>query len=137
MRVNFVLPEVVTGLRRNLTMTVAMILTTAISLGLVGTGLLAVRMIDRTEEIYYDKVQVSITRTSRPTTPTAAQPVCAGLERRWRLAAERRRYRTRPRSRPTSATSSCSPGRQLVDARCDRSAAGELRVELVNPERWR
>src|SRR5688572_1040923 len=60
MRVNFVLSEVATGLRRNLTMTVAMILTTAISLGLMGTGLLIAGMITEMKEIYYDKVQVSI-----------------------------------------------------------------------------
>jgi cell division transport system permease protein len=60
MRVNFVLSEVATGLRRNLTMTVAMILTTAISLGLMGTGLLIAGMISEMKQIYYDKVQVSI-----------------------------------------------------------------------------
>jgi cell division transport system permease protein len=60
MRVNFVLSEVATGLRRNLTMTVAMILTTAISLGLMGTGLLIAHMISEMKDIYYDKVQVSI-----------------------------------------------------------------------------
>src|SRR5215213_611061 len=60
MRVNFVLSEVATGLRRNLTMTVAMILTTAISLGLMGTGILIAGMISHMKEIYYDKVQVSI-----------------------------------------------------------------------------
>jgi cell division transport system permease protein len=60
MRVNFVLSEVATGLRRNLTMTVAMILTTAISLGLMGTGILIATMISDMKEIYYDKVQVSI-----------------------------------------------------------------------------
>ena len=58
MRADFVLCEVVTGLRRNLTMTIAMILTTAISLGLLGTGLLAVRTIDRTEQLYCDRVEV-------------------------------------------------------------------------------
>ena len=60
MRVNFVLSEVATGLRRNLTMTVAMILTTAISLGLMGTGLLIAGMISDMKDIFYDKVQVSI-----------------------------------------------------------------------------
>ena len=60
MRVNFVLSEVATGLRRNLTMTVAMILTTAISLGLMGTGILIAGMITDMKAIYYDKVQVSI-----------------------------------------------------------------------------
>jgi cell division transport system permease protein len=51
---------VATGLRRNLTMTVAMILTTAISLGLMGTGILIAGMITDMKAIYYDKVQVSI-----------------------------------------------------------------------------
>jgi cell division transport system permease protein len=60
MRVNFVLSEVATGLRRNLTMTVAMILTTAISLGLMGTGILIANMITDMKAIFYDKVQVSI-----------------------------------------------------------------------------
>ena len=60
MRANFVLSEVAAGLRRNLTMTVAMILTTGISLGLMGTGLLIANMIGDMREIYYDKVQVSI-----------------------------------------------------------------------------
>ena len=43
MRFGFLINEVVTGLRRNVTMTVAMILTTAISIGLFGGGLLVVR----------------------------------------------------------------------------------------------
>jgi cell division transport system permease protein len=60
MRANFVLSEVAAGLRRNLTMTVAMILTTGISLGLMGTGLLIANMIGDMREIYYDKIQVSI-----------------------------------------------------------------------------
>ena len=60
MRVNFVLSEVAAGLRRNLTMTVAMILTTGISLGLMGTGLLIANMIGDMREIYYEKIQVSI-----------------------------------------------------------------------------
>ena len=42
MRASFVFSEVLTGLRRNITMTIAMILTTAISLGLLGGGLLVV-----------------------------------------------------------------------------------------------
>ena len=60
MRANFVLSEVAAGLRRNLTMTVAMILTTGISLGLMGTGLLIANMIGDMREIYYEKIQVSI-----------------------------------------------------------------------------
>ncbi|PRZ29018.1 cell division transport system permease protein [Antricoccus suffuscus] len=60
MRLKFILSEVAAGLRRNLTMTIAMILTTAISLGLLGAGLLIAREISAMKTIYYDKVQVSI-----------------------------------------------------------------------------
>lgn len=67
MRLKFILSEVGTGLRRNLTMTIAMILTTAISLGLLGTGLLIKREIDAMKDIYYDKVQVSIFLTDEVT----------------------------------------------------------------------
>lgn len=67
MRLKFILSEVGTGLRRNLTMTIAMILTTAISLGLLGAGLLIKREIDAMKDIYYDKVQVSIFLTDEVT----------------------------------------------------------------------
>jgi cell division transport system permease protein len=60
MRFSFVLTEVLNGLRRNVTMTVAMILTTAISLGLLGGGLLVVRMIDHMRDNYGDKIQVNV-----------------------------------------------------------------------------
>ncbi|GAA3054147.1 MULTISPECIES: permease-like cell division protein FtsX [Actinokineospora] len=64
MRASFVFSEVVTGLRRNITMTIAMIITTAISLLLLGGGLLVVRMIDNTKELYQDKVEVNIYLTN-------------------------------------------------------------------------
>jgi cell division transport system permease protein len=81
-RSDFVVREVVTGLRRNVTMTVAMVLTTAISLGLVGTGLLAVRTIDRTEQLYSDRVEVQVALTSDVSAndKDCSQPVCAGLK---------------------------------------------------------
>ena len=58
MRFGFLLNEVLTGLRRNVTMTVAMILTTAISIGLFGGGLLVVRLADNSRNIYLDRVPV-------------------------------------------------------------------------------
>ncbi|HEY0450806.1 permease-like cell division protein FtsX [Actinophytocola sp.] len=64
MRASFVFSEVLTGLRRNVTMTVAMILTTMISLALLGGGLLVVRMIDKTQAVYEDKLQVNIYLTN-------------------------------------------------------------------------
>ncbi|WP_219412720.1 permease-like cell division protein FtsX [Pseudonocardia nigra] len=81
MRSDFVVREVFTGLRRNVTMTIAMVLTTAISLGLVGTGLLAVRTIDRTEQLYSDRVEVQVALTSDVSAADTdcSQPICQGL----------------------------------------------------------
>ncbi|WP_179474581.1 permease-like cell division protein FtsX [Mycolicibacterium vinylchloridicum] len=60
MRFGFLINEVYTGLRRNVTMTVAMILTTAISLGLFGGGLLVLRMADQSRHIYLDRVESEV-----------------------------------------------------------------------------
>ena len=81
MRSDFVVREVATGLRRNVTMTVAMVLTTAISLALVGTGLLAVRTIDRTEQLYSDRVEVQVALTADVSAADkdCSQPICVGL----------------------------------------------------------
>ena len=60
MRASFLFSEVTTGLRRNLTMTIAMILTTAISLALFGAGLLVVQMAGKTQQIFLDRVEVQV-----------------------------------------------------------------------------
>ena len=60
MRFGFLINEVLTGLRRNVTMTVAMILTTAISIGLFGGGLLVVRLADNSRNIYLDRVESQV-----------------------------------------------------------------------------
>ncbi|OBG60442.1 MULTISPECIES: permease-like cell division protein FtsX [unclassified Mycobacterium] len=60
MRFGFLFNEVLTGLRRNVTMTAAMILTTAISIGLFGGGLLVVRLADNSREIYLDRVETQV-----------------------------------------------------------------------------
>ncbi|GLZ41629.1 permease-like cell division protein FtsX [Actinokineospora sp. NBRC 105648] len=81
MRASFVFSEVVTGLRRNITMTIAMIITTAISLALLGGGLLVVRMIDKTKVLYQDKVEVSVFLTNDVSSSDkgCANDPCKGL----------------------------------------------------------
>ena len=64
MRLGFLLNEVVTGLRRNVTMTIAMILTTAISIGLFGGGLLVVLLADHSRNIYLDRVEAQVFLTN-------------------------------------------------------------------------
>jgi len=83
MRASFVFSEVVTGLRRNVTMTIAMVLTTAISLGLLGGGLLIVRLIDKTNNIYYDRVEVAVFLTDEVSASDAGctKAPCTDLRR--------------------------------------------------------
>lgn len=75
MRFSFLLGEVVTGLRRNITITLAMILTTAIGLGLFGSGLLVVQMAAKTQQIFLDRVEVQIFLTDDI---SANDPACSG-----------------------------------------------------------
>ncbi len=81
MRFGFLLNEVLTGFRRNVTMTAAMILTTAISIGLFGGGLLVVRLADNSREIYLDRVetQVFLTDDISANDTTCASAPCKGL----------------------------------------------------------
>ena len=72
MRAQFVLQEVWTGLRRNLTMTVALVVVVAISLSLLGTGLLFVKQVDDTRTYWQGKVQLSIYLC----TTTSVSPQC-------------------------------------------------------------
>ena len=81
MRFGFLLNEVFTGLRRNVTMTIAMILTTAISIGLFGGGLLVVRLADNSRAIYLDRVetQVFLTNDVSANDPTCDADPCKAL----------------------------------------------------------
>ncbi|MDQ3761870.1 MAG: permease-like cell division protein FtsX [Actinomycetota bacterium] len=81
MRASFVFSEVVTGLRRNVTMTVAMVLTTAISLGLLGGGLLVVRTIDRMQQDYFQRVEtvVYLSADISANDPACTSSTCSAL----------------------------------------------------------
>ncbi len=60
MRSGFVFKEVRIGLRRNLTMTFAVMITVAISLTLLGIGFLANSQVKVMKDYWYDKIEVSV-----------------------------------------------------------------------------
>jgi len=60
MRAQFVAREVSHGLRRNLTMTLAVMITVAVSLGLFGGALLLRAQVSTMKDFWYDKVEVSL-----------------------------------------------------------------------------
>ncbi|GLZ47635.1 cell division protein FtsX [Actinomycetospora sp. NBRC 106375] len=118
----FVWREALVGLRRNLTMTIAMIITTAISLGLLGAGLLAVRTIDRTEDLYYSliAVQVALDEPTSADDPDCSTPVCTDL---------RRDLEANPLVASVEYES-----RDAAFARFQRIYAGQSILQLVRPQ---
>ena len=60
MQIKFVLREAFKGLGRNLTMTIALVITTAISVALVVAGVLVSNMARETQDIYLERVEVMI-----------------------------------------------------------------------------
>ena len=74
MRASLILNEVGIGLRRNLTMSIALVITFAVSLGLLGGALLVRDQVDVMKDYWYDKVQVSIFLCTK----NSDSPSCAG-----------------------------------------------------------
>lgn len=57
---NYVIREAFKGLAHNITMTIALVITSAISLALLGTGFLVTEMTSNTKNIYLDRVEVLV-----------------------------------------------------------------------------
>ncbi|MEU8814948.1 permease-like cell division protein FtsX [Actinoplanes sp. NPDC048796] len=60
MRLKYVLNEVLVGLWRNVTMTVAMIITMSVSLTMLGASVLLYLQVDQMKDYYYGNIEVSI-----------------------------------------------------------------------------
>jgi len=60
MRAKYILSEVFTGLWRNVTMTVAMIITMAVSLTMLGAGVMLYMKVNEMKSFFYTKIEVSI-----------------------------------------------------------------------------
>jgi cell division transport system permease protein len=135
-RTDFVVREVLTGLRRNVTMTIAMVLTTAISLGLVGTGLLAVRTIDRTEQLYSDRVEVQVALTSDVSAadPDCSQPVCSALRAQLEAAPQVESVRYENQQEAYERYLQLFRGQALADLVRPQSLPSTLRVRLADQE---
>jgi cell division transport system permease protein len=135
-RTDFVAREVVTGLRRNVTMTVAMVLTTAISLALVGTGLLAVRTIDRTEQLYSDRVEVQVALTSDVSAADTdcSQPICSGIKATLENSPLVSSVRFESQQQAYERYLQLFKGQSLADVVRPQSLPATLRVKLTDPD---
>src|SRR5215218_9335138 len=136
MRSDFVAREVFTGLRRNVTMTIAMVLTTAISLGLVGTGLLAVRTIDRTEQLYSDRVEVQVALTSDVSSEDTdcSKPVCSALRAKLEASPLVESVRYENQQQAYERYLQLFKGQALADVVRPQSLPATLRVRLSDQQ---
>ncbi len=75
MRARFLLSEVRIGLRRNLTMTFAGVITVAISLSLLGIGLLSNAQVGAMKDYWYNKIEVSVYLCGS----LSESPSCSGI----------------------------------------------------------
>jgi cell division transport system permease protein len=88
MQLQRILSEVGIGLRRNLTMTIAMIVTMTVSLAMLGSGLLIREQVATMKDYWYDKVEVSVFLCGE-----SSGPACGGSvteEQRAQLLADLR-----------------------------------------------
>jgi len=60
LRLKYVLNEVLVGLWRNVTMTIAMIITMSVSLTMLGASVLLYLQVDQMKDYYYGEIEVSI-----------------------------------------------------------------------------
>jgi cell division transport system permease protein len=133
-RFGFLLNEVLTGLRRNVTMTVAMILTTAISVGLFGGGLLVVQLADNSRAIYLDRVesQVFLTTDVSANDPACDADPCKAL--RGKIEARKDVKSVRFLNRDEAYTDAIRKFPQFKDVAGKDSFPASFIVKLDNPE---
>jgi cell division transport system permease protein len=80
MRLKYVLSEVAVGLWRNVTMTIAMIITMAVSLTLLGASVLMYWQVNQMKDVYYEQVEVTVFMKTQDTTQAERDAIDADLK---------------------------------------------------------
>ncbi|SFN85818.1 MULTISPECIES: permease-like cell division protein FtsX [Actinomadura] len=144
MRVQFVLQEIWIGLRRNMTMTISLVITVAIAMALFGTGLLLREQVRASKSYWYDKIEVSIFLCAK----TSSNPVCqkqdVSDQQRQTLKAQLEKmpqvsnvqYETKQQAYERFKDRfSGSPG--FVESTREGDIPDSFRVKLKNPEEYK
>jgi len=134
MRAGFLVNEVYSGLRRNVTMTIAMILTTAISIGLFGGGLLVIQLAKQSRNIYLDRVesQVFLNNDVSANDPTCDADACKAL--RAQIEARDDVKSVRFLNRDDAYTDAITKFPEYKDVASKDSFPASFIVKLNNPE---
>ncbi|ALG85522.1 permease-like cell division protein FtsX [Gordonia phthalatica] len=140
MRLNFILGEVLNGFRRNITMTIAMVLTTAITLGMLGGGLLVIQMANQSQKIFLDRVEMQFFINDAVTAkdPNCLEAPCTTL--RGDLEAEQGvasvTFISQEQAFETAKQSWEKESPELADFIRKEAYQGALRVRMADPERF-
>ena len=134
MRAGFLVNEVYSGLRRTVTMTIAMILTTAISIGLFGGGLLVIQLANQSRSIYLDRVesQVFLNNDVSANDPTCDADACKAL--RAQIEARDDVKSVRFLNRDDAYTDAITKFPEYKDVASKDSFPASFIVKLNNPE---
>ncbi|QXJ21969.1 ABC transporter permease [Actinomadura graeca] len=144
MRAQFVLQEIWIGLRRNMTMTISLVITVAIAMALFGTGLLLRNQVDESKSYWYDKIEVSIflcAKTSsnqscqkRDVTPEQRDALKGQLEKMSQVSNVQYETKQQAYARFKDRFSG-SPG--FVESTREGDIPDSFRVKLKNPEEYK
>jgi len=116
-RLKYIFNEVLVGLWRNVTMTVAMIITMSVSLTMLGASVLLYMQVNQMKDFYYGEIEVSIFLDEKITdgqNATIAQTIDQSplvLSKTFES-----------RSRPSRSSRSCGRTRPTSSTRSDRRA---------------
>jgi cell division transport system permease protein len=145
MRAQFVFQEIWIGLRRNLTMTISLVITVAIAMALFGIGLLIRAQVDNSKSYWYDKVQVSIFLCNK----SSSNPSCSKQDI---TDAQKSKLKSQLQAMPQVSVGGVieetpaqafarfkdrfvsQPG--FVQSTKEGDIPGSFRVRLKNPEQW-
>lgn len=141
MRFQYIVSEVFLGLRRNLTMTIALVITVAIATALLGVGLLMRAQVETSRGYWYDKVEISVFMCNEydrgagcaggEVTDEQSETILQTLENNDEVAGVQHESQEQAYARFQD---------QFRDTIADSLTADQLqqayRVELVNPEEY-
>jgi cell division transport system permease protein len=112
-----------------------MVLTTAISLGLLGIGLLAVHTIDETEQLYGDRLEVvvSLTLDASVNDPDCSQSICAALRDTLKASPLVQSVTFENQQQAYARFQRLFQGQTLASLARPQGLPASLRVKLVDP----
>ncbi|TYB48268.1 permease-like cell division protein FtsX [Actinomadura chibensis] len=144
MRVQFVLQEIWIGLRRNMTMTISLVITVAIAMALFGTGMLLREQVRASKSYWYDKIEVSIFLCAKTSSNPSCQKRDVTEQERQQLQAQLKgmsqvsgvQYESKQQAYARFKDRfSGSPG--FVESTREGDIPDSFRVKLRNPEEYK